>query len=133
MSYLDKVKSKTTIPDLVSELFDAATKIHFLHLTVTGSGSYAQHKALNELYDALPGLGDAIAEGWQGATGTIPVYKAVQAPMLNSVKECIQYIEQLHKKITELQKTIEYSEIVNDLDAIKSQLNSSKYKLKFLS
>ena len=136
MDYFDKAKQaahKTSVPDLVSELLDAATKTHFLHLSVKGPGSYAQHIALNELYDALPGLADSIAESWQGVTGEIPKYKAVQAPMLNSVKECIDYIEKLHNKITKLQKTIEYSEIVNDLDMIKTQLNASKYKLKFLA
>jgi len=128
-----EIKSKLSVPGLVSELLDAATKIHFLHLSVTGPGSYAQHKALNELYDALPGLADAIAEGWTGVTGQIPKYEAVQAPMMESVEDCIKYIDNMHTRITNLQKTIEYSEIVNDLDTIKSQLNSSKYKLKFLA
>lgn len=137
MDYFTKIKeenkSKLSVPGLVAELLDAATKVHFLHLSVTGAGSYAQHKALNELYDALPGLADTIAEGWTGVTGQIPTYKAIQAPMLESVEECIKYIDNLHNRITNLQKTIEYSEIVNDLDTIKSQLNSSKYKLKFLA
>jgi hypothetical protein len=35
--------------------------------------------------------------------------------------------------VTNLQSQIPYSEIVNDLDNIKSTLNSAKYKLKFLS
>lgn len=136
MDYFEQIKNKnktTSIPDLISELLDAATKIHFLHLSVTGEGSYAQHKALNELYDALPDLADTIAEGWTGVTGKIPTYRPVQAPMFKTVKDCIAYLDDMHAKITKLQKNIEYSEIVNDLDNIKSQLNSSKYKLKFLS
>lgn len=132
-NYFDKVETKTSVPDIISELLDAATKIHFLHLTVKGAGSYAQHIALNELYDALPDLVDTVAESWQGVTEELPAYKAVQAPMLNSVKDCIDYLSKLHAKITRLQKTIEYSEIVNDLDTVKAQLNKSKYKLKFLS
>ena len=112
---------------------DAATKFHILHLTITGSGSYAAHKALNELYDALPGLADAVAEGYQGATGTIPDYPDVSAPRLGSVKDAINYISQLHDKISRVQDGCDFSEIVNDLDNIKSALNSAKYKLKFLS
>jgi len=138
---MDKVasaKGKVTVPGLVVELMDAATKFHILHLTVTGPGSYAAHKALNELYDALPGHADSIAEGYQGATGEIPKYPAdmpgnVCAPAMSTVKEAISYIEELYDKICRLQDAITYSEIINDLDTIKSTLNSAKYKLKFLS
>jgi DNA-binding ferritin-like protein len=141
MKYMDKVtsaKGKVTVPGLVVELMDAGTKFHILHLTITGPGSYAAHKALNDLYDALPGHADDIAEGYQGATGEIPKYPAdmpsyVCAPEMTTVKEAISYIEELHTKISKLQDTITYTEIVNDLDAIKSTLNSAKYKLKFLS
>jgi len=137
MKYLDKVaqtiKSKVSVPSLVVEMLDASNKFHILHLTVTGPGSYSAHKALNELYEALPGLADTIAEGYQGVTGEILDYPDTSAPKLKSVKEAISYIEELHDKITKLQETISYTEIVNDLDAIKSTLNSAKYKLKFLS
>jgi DNA-binding ferritin-like protein len=137
MNYLNKlkeVKQKAgSIPALVVEMLDASNKFHILHLTVTGPGSYAAHKALNDLYDALPGLADGIAEGYQGVTGEILDYPEVSAPKLKSVKEAISYIEELHDKISKLQDTIPYTEIVNDLDAIKSTLNSAKYKLKFLA
>ena len=137
MKYLDKVaqtvKSKVSVPSLVVEMLDASNKFHILHLTITGPGSYSAHKALNELYEALPGLADTIAEGYQGVTGEILDYPDISAPKLKSVKEAISYIEELHDKITKLQETISYTEIVNDLDAIKSTLNSAKYKLKFLS
>ena len=140
MKYMDKIpsKSKITVPGLVVELMDAALKFHILHLTVTGPNSYAAHKALNELYEALPDHADAIAEGYQGATGEIPNYPAdmpahVCAPAMSSVKEAISYIEELYDKICKLQETLTYSEIINDLDTIKSTLNSAKYKLKFLS
>jgi DNA-binding ferritin-like protein len=140
MKYMDKIpsKGKVTVPGLVVELMDAGTKFHILHLTITGPGSYAAHKALNELYDALPGHADDLAEGFQGATGEIPSYPAdmpsyVCAPEMTTVKEAISYIEELHSKISKLQDTLTYSEIVNELDNIKSTLNSAKYKLKFLS
>ena len=45
---------------LVVELMNAATSFHKLHLSVTGEGSFAQHKALNEIYDNLPKLADTI-------------------------------------------------------------------------
>lgn len=137
MSYINKLKEvkqkSSSIPALIVEMLDAANKFHILHLTVTGPGSYSAHKALNELYESLPEQADTIAEGYQGVTGEILDYPEVSAPKLKSVKEAISYIEELHDKITKLQDTIPYTEIVNDLDAIKSSLNSAKYKLKFLS
>lgn len=135
MNYLDKAAKvkKPTIAQLVVEVMDAATKFHILHLKITGPGSYAAHKALNELYDALPGHADDIAEGYQGASGKLLDYEETCAPMMATVKDAINYLNKLHSKITELQDTIEYSEIVNDLDSLKSTLNSAKYKLTFLS
>lgn len=135
MKYIDKMQkaSKINVGSVVVEMLDAANKFHILHLTVTGPGSYSAHKALNDLYESLPGQADTIAEGYQGVTGEIIDYPEVSAPKLKSVKEAISYIEELHDKISKLQDTITYTEIVNDLDAIKSSLNSAKYKLKFLS
>lgn len=136
MKYMDKVasaKGKVTVPGLVVELMDAATKFHILHLTITGPGSYAAHKALGDLYDALPGHADNLAEGYQGASGKLLDYEEVCAPMMSTVKDAINYIEELTNKVSKLQDVVTYSEIVNDLDTVKSTLNSAKYKLKFLS
>jgi DNA-binding ferritin-like protein len=137
MSYIEKLskikdKKASKLPELVVELLDASNKFHILHLIVKGNSSYAQHKALNELYDQLPDLADQVAESFQGATGEIATYKFVYAPELNSVEQALVYIKKLTEKIHEVQETIEYSEIVNDLDTIKTALNSAYYKLKFL-
>jgi hypothetical protein len=81
-------------------MLNAATAFHKLHLKVNGQGSHAAHLALGELYEGIPGLMDAVLEGYQGAA------------------EVIQMIP--------------YSEVVNDLDNLKSLFNSVKYKLLFL-
>jgi DNA-binding ferritin-like protein len=116
----------------VSELMNAATSIHKLHLKVTGTGSYAAHKALNELYDALPGHADDLAEGYQGATEKLLTYSEVAPRTLNSVQESLDYIREIYEMVNKLQAKMPYSEIVNDLDTIKSTINSIKYKLLFL-
>ena len=121
------------VASCVSELMNAATSFHKLHLKVTGPGSYAAHKALNGLYDALPGHADDLAEGYQGAAEVLLKYQEPSARILETVDDAIWYIKDLHTMITNLQSQIPYSEIVNDLDNIKSTLNSAKYKLKFLS
>jgi len=116
----------------VSELMNAATAIHKLHLKVTGVGSYAAHKALNKIYDALLGHADDLAEGYQGASEKLLVYKEVAPKTLNTVAEAIDYLREMSEMVTGLQAKMPYSEIVNDLDMIKSTINSGKYKLIFL-
>jgi len=116
----------------VSELMNAATSFHKLHLKVTGTGSFAAHKALNELYDALPGHADDLAEGYQGASEKLLSYTEASPRMLDSVDDALSYLRDMTEMVTGLQAKMPYSEIVNDLDNIKSDLNSAKYKLKFL-
>lgn len=134
-SYSAPVKDKSVdsmVSACVSELMNSATSFHKLHLKVTGPGSFAAHKALNELYDALPDHADTIAEGFQGASEKLLSYSDVAPRALNSVDEALDYIREMYDMVSGLQEKMPYSEIVNDLDNIKSTLNSAKYKLKFL-
>jgi DNA-binding ferritin-like protein len=126
----DSLEAKTAA--LVSELMNAATSIHKMHLKITGLGSYAGHKALNELYDALPGHADDLAEGFQGAAEKLLTYEDSAPRVLNSVEESLSYMRELVTQVTSLQQVMPYSEIVNDLDLVKSTINGVKYKLLFL-
>jgi DNA-binding ferritin-like protein len=116
----------------VSELMNAATSIHKLHLKVTGPGSFAAHSALNTLYDALPEHADALAEGYQGAAEKLLTYSESAPKTLNSVEEGLNYIREMVDMVSGLQAKMPYTEIVNELDTVKSTLNSAKYKLLFL-
>jgi DNA-binding ferritin-like protein len=116
----------------VSELMNASTSIHKLHLKITGTGSYAAHKALNKLYDALPGHADDLAESFQGAHEKLLSYTEVAPRKLDTVADAIDYLKDMCDMVCKLQDKMPYSEIVNDLDTIKSTMNSAKYKLLFL-
>jgi len=116
----------------VSELMNAATSFHKLHLKVTGLGSFAAHKALNKLYDALPGHADDLAEGFQGASEKLLSYNELAPRKLESVESGLEYLRDLVDMVSSLQSKVPYSEIVNELDNVKSTLNSAKYKLLFL-
>jgi DNA-binding ferritin-like protein len=116
----------------VSELMNAGTSFHKLHLKVTGTGSYAAHKALNDLYDAMPGHADDLAEGYQGAAEKLLTYSESAPRTLTSVEDGLDYIREITDMVSSLQAKMPYSELVNDLDTVKSTLNSAKYKLKFL-
>lgn len=124
------LESKTSA--CVSELMNARTSIHKLHLKITGIGSYAGHKALNELYDALPDHADDLAEAFQGAAEKLLEYEDKAPRTLNSVQEGLAYLREMKEMVSALQNDMPYSEIVNDLDNIKSTINSIKYKLLFL-
>jgi hypothetical protein len=114
-------------------LMNASTSFHKLHLQVTGVGSYAQHKALNNIYDALPDLADSIAEGYQGACEVILDYPEEAPVILTSVDGAVEYLRYMAMKTDELQAVMPHTEIVNQLDMVKDAVNSAKYKLLFLS
>lgn len=116
----------------VSELMNAATSFHKLHLKVQGAGAFAAHKALNELYDALPDHADSLAEGYQGAAELILQYSEVSPRLLATPVDALGYIRDITAMVTNLQAKVPYSEIVNSLDTVKDTLNSAKYKLLFL-
>ena len=118
--------------ELVVEMMHAGTKLHIAHLLVTGVGSYAAHKALNEIYDALPEHADTIAETYQGAAEKLLNYPEMTLPTIKTADEAVTYLRSLYNKINSLQSIMPYSEIVNELDNIKSDINSAKYKLIFL-
>jgi len=109
------------------------TSIHQLHLKVTGPGSFSAHKALNEFYDGMPDLVDAVAEQYQGAREKLLDFPAVSPYKCGYVQEAISHMKVLYTEVNELQKIMPFSEVVNQLDEVKSLIASTKYKLMFLS
>ena len=79
-----------------TELMNAASSFHKLHLKVKGDGSYAAHKALNKLYDALADHADTLIEGYQGASERILDYKEAAPRTLNTVEEGIAYLREMY-------------------------------------
>jgi len=115
-----------------TELMNAATSFHKLHLKVKGAGAYSAHKALNDLYDALPGHADTLIESYQGASEKILDYKEIAPRTLNTVEEGLSYLRDIYQMVNSLQAKMPYSEIINSLDTLKDTINSAKYKLLFL-
>ena len=114
------------------ELMNARNTFHKLHLKVTGEGSYAAHKALNDLYDALPDFADTLIEGYQGAAEKILTCKDVAPRTVDNVADAVAYLRDIYGMVNKLQGMRPYSEIVNNLDLVKDAINSAKYKLLFL-
>jgi len=117
---------------LAQDMLNAVTSIHKIHLKVTGLGSYASHKALNQMYDEIGEHADDLVEQFQGAMEKILEIPNTSPTEINTVEEAIEYLRKLKDKITALQANMPFSEIVNSLDTAKSTINSVKYKLLFL-
>jgi DNA-binding ferritin-like protein len=109
------------------------TSLHQLHLKITGPGSYSAHKALNEFYDGMPDLVDAVAEQYQGAREKLLDFPNVTPYKCGSVQEAISHMKELYTEVDELQKIMTFSEVKNQLDEMKSLISATKYKLMFLS
>lgn len=116
--------------DCAQDMLNAVTSIHKLHLKVTGLGSFAAHKALD--YDAFSGHADDLVEGFQGAAEKLLELPNTAPSELNSVEEGLEFLRKMYDKICSLQSIMPYSEIVNDLDTVKTTINGIKYKLLFL-
>ena len=109
------------------KMLNAGTVAHILHLQ---SRSYAQHMALNELYEAMPGLADDLIEAWQGKYGIVSSYPAT----IEIAKDPLSFITELSSYIDANKDLFEAdSEIVQLVDNIADQVDSTMYKLKFLS
>lgn len=109
----------------VSFCFEARTKTHIAHLQTT---SYAEHKALNEFYDGIIPLVDAVAEAYQGKYGIISNY-----PDTYLSGSGVEVVSGLRTWIYENRKQIcSDSNIQNEIDNVLSLCDTTIYKLKFL-
>lgn len=124
MITLKKQEPKYTIPQLVAELFESRTIAHKQHAATT---SYAFHIATNDYYDAIVGLADSLIESYQGQKGIQPI----PDPKLKN-NNFAEYLQQLYDLCTVTQANCEYSDIVNDIDGVKSLINKTLYKVKIL-
>lgn len=115
-------------------LLNSVTVIHLAHLTITGPGSFAAHKALNDFYDNVGDLSDSFIEQYQGLSGKLISYPpTVQFDTVCCVAGSMEYLTKLYEKVRVYQASCDYSELNNTLDEIKSLINATVYKLKFLT
>lgn len=110
-------------------LLMAAPYAHMAHLQTR---SYAEHMALGTLYETLPGLVDGLIESYQGKYGLVMDYPAPST--LPPLGNPVAMVTQLNKYVDQNRANVsDDSEIQNQIDEIVTLLNSTTYKLKFLS
>ena len=115
--------------ELLITLLNAATIAHVLHLR---SRSYSEHKALQGLYEGLPGLVDGVVEVWQGKNGELVDFPD-QTVEVEDQEDAMVFVMYLKMILEENRGVLGgASEIQNLVDGIAELINSTLYKLTFL-
>ncbi len=113
-------------------LLESAVITHQYHLE---SYSYAQHMALGSFYDSIPDLADGLIEAYQGSKGIkVTGYRNV----IEKQSDAVQYLKLLKEYVLStstrlFSDPIKDRNLVNEVDAITTLLDSTIYKLTFLS
>ena len=118
-----------TVALFVATLFHSATVAHFMHLS---TDSFARHKALQKYYEDIVDLADAVAESYMGYEG---VRLTAWPKEFHLASDPVTYLEKLRDFVEEARKVIcpDYTPVQNQIDAIQELMDSTIYKLKFLS
>ena len=117
---------KDSIAEMIGTLFMSRTYAHMAHLK---TGSYAEHKALDDFYSDIVGLADSLAEVAQGKYGTLDV---PYVEMVGRVDMPIKALE-LHMGIfCDLAMDVSVGALRNIVDEVEALYLSTLYKLKEL-
>jgi hypothetical protein len=122
-------ESKITFVSLLSKLLDSQRQVHIFHLQTK---SFAEHKALQDYYDAIGDLVDSIVESAQGKYGILTGWKSFPTEEYQSAEQCITYLKTLSDEVAKAHNIVKDTYIQNQLDEVTTLINSTLYKLRFL-
>jgi hypothetical protein len=115
--------------DFIGLLFLGRDVAHSVHLN---SRSYSEHKALQKLYEGLPGLTDDFAEAYMGRHGLIGPVTLMSAEKNRDIIEFLEdQLDQIEKGRYEICDKDETA-LQNLIDEIVALYLSTLYKLRFL-
>jgi len=115
---------------LVSHLMHSRNQAHVYHLQTK---SFAEHMALNGYYNSIIELVDGLIESYQGKYGIIDKYTSFELNSYKSNKETINYFTALQKNVDSLRDDVDDSYIQNQIDTVTELIQSTIYKLSYLS
>lgn len=125
-------KSQPTVADFFSRLLNSVTQAHIFHLQVSGTGSFAAHKALEDYYTGAGDLADSLIESYQADGSIVKGYMSEDYQDV-SPGACAKYFGDLLKYVEENKKLFSDSSLLNQIDEIKTLIRSTLYKLEHLS
>jgi len=126
--------SNAELKEFFSLLLASKLIAHIHHFRVTGEGSYAKHKALNEFYDAAGEIADTIIETYQGCKkelvefDTEDLMYGVNIDSLSYLRG-LRAVIQLGRKNGKLRNE---SNLQNEIDNFVTLIDQTVYKLTFL-
>ena len=119
------------VMDFTICLLNSVTTAHILHLS---SRSYSQHMALGAFYTEIGDLVDDFVEAFQGVYGLLTKYPATAD--LFADQDPIAYLQYLKTEVNTLRRAAGFpqdSQLQNITDEIEQLIDSTLYKLRFLS
>ena len=116
--------------EFILNLMNARTVAHVMHLSVTGPGSYAKHKALNEFYDGIVDLVDRFAEAYMGCYGELLKFSGVSYKLERDPMVMLEALKADVRKARDEETSTMLQQILDDITELVS---STIYKIKFLA
>jgi hypothetical protein len=118
------------VMQFVQCLLHSVTNAHILHFQTP---SFSEHMALGTFYEEVGDLVDSFVEAFQGKYGLLTNYKAeYQLPATDPVIY-LTYLKDEVETLRRMPKFPQDSELQNEVDNIANLINSTLYKLRFLS
>ena len=115
---------------LVSLLLLSSTQVHIFHLQ---TNSFSENSALNTYYDKIVELADGLIESYQGKYDILTNYENPSLQNYSDNAQVVAYFSRLAEIVKMLRQEIEDSYIQNQIDNVIELIESTKYKLRFLS
>lgn len=116
-----------TVQEFLSSCFEIRVNAHINHLQ---NSSFAQHKALDELYTELQDLQDSFTESYQGQYNIVTEYPQIKIIEMDNI---VPYLLLKVKLFKGFREELTEGYLQNQLDTIIELLYSTIYKLKHLA
>ena len=116
--------------ELILNLMNARTVAHVIHLSVSGPGSYARHKALQEFYEGIVDLADRLAEAYIGCYGELIKFAGVSYKLEKDPMAMLSALKEIVAKARSEEESTMLQQILDDTTEL---IASTMYKIKNLA
>lgn len=119
-------KKAITIDECLWYLFQCRDQVHLWHFQTK---SFAEHKALNELYDFILNSADEIIEVWQGNERRVAGMMPIKTAPYKDNETISTYLGQVMEWLGRLRSETPYEEMPNLIDNLTAKLAQTIYLL----
>jgi len=114
--------------DIIEFSLNVLNQVRVFHWMTT---SYAQHKALGDLYEALDDNVDTLVETYMGNKDRhdMPIFQ-VQTAAHSDLNQLSMFLKQAYNDLKVFRGRIKITEIQNVIDELSTNINQAVYLLK---